>query len=1086
MIAAIFLLAATLAVPVVFSDSEPVKGYLLQKVGDAIGGYVTAKHLELQLFASPKVKLNQLVLKEHEKGRLFLRLEDGDCEFEFRALAIGQVVINQCTLIDPDITLRRGKDGAWSWFIFPETEEDSGMSLVKFAGLKNFGVTNGRITMIDESDPQHPRFIVFSHLEAIMTMKLESHQINVQASVAPPDTGGNPSTLSIDGRIQIPAQVERFSVQHATAKIKASDVELRPILEFFEPGIEFTAQNPEANLQTTLSFFPDQAGYTLVAEELSTRIGELGINGKSSVTGLLSQQPAFLFTATVPKFRIKALTQLIPSPSLPEGIQDALTQYQHGGNVQVEHITVSGPMTDDTDLSVIGKFIVSNGWVNFDSSFPTLQNIHGSVVLNHDELSLNDVSLEYESSKILNARGHIELNELHPSLTLTANAKVLPEDVLKTARRYYEGKQDPPIWLDMQDVEGDADLTLTIGGPLTDPEQLNVHHGELVVRNLGFRPRTYALAVRAISGHMRFNQDHLTIDSFSAEYEGSRILQASGRIEFREPHPMLIMSANANILAKDILKTAHQLDAIKHDPPVWLDLQQVEGHALVDLKIKGPLTEPGELKIDQGELTVQNLGFETPAFPLAVQNLSGEIGLDQDQAEIHVLRGNVGESRTTLQGAVSYGQQDKLKDVRLQSQIELSDLQRMFPEIFQESGLSGGPIDMTMALSGSTELPDIKMSADLTPVKISYPSILQKPAGIQMGLKFDGALMPNHVLNIHQSTLEISPFHLDIKGKFSVGDSRIVDVTLTTGPDNGSRFPVDVVAGQEQLGLRHMMANVSIKGSGKDWMAWKTSGIIDLNKQSSIAAQTSTDPNKTGRVQWTQEDNKATLHVRTQDFPMEAIIPKENSKEPKITGNLTMDISLETALSYSQPLTQAMLGKGEFQIRDGHVVQSPVISRILGLLNLPNLLMGKVNLAKEGVPFNALTGTFTVTNGRVTSNNLLLNSPVIKMTAAGNYDLPTDQLDFIVAVSPFGEYSNLLKSIPLFGRLLKGERKGLTTALFEVKGSREKPDVTYQPLKSFTEGLQGVAQFAVDVLKNTITLPKDLITEPEEENVSSQ
>ena len=178
------------------------------------------------------------------------------------------------------------------------------------------------------------------------------------------------------------------------------------------------------------------------------------------------------------------------------------------------------------------------------------------------------------------------------------------------------------------------------------------------------------------------------------------------------------------------------------------------------------------------------------------------------------------------------------------------------------------------------------------------------------------------------------------------------------------------------------------------------------------------------------------------------------------------------------------MGKGEFQIRDGYIVQSPVISRILGLLNLPNLLMGKVDLAKEGVPFNSLTGTFTMTNGLVNSNNLLLNSPVIKMTAAGHYDAPEDQLDFIFAVSPFGEYSNLLKSIPLFGRLLKGERKGLTTALFEVKGSRTEPQVTYQPLKSFTEGLQGFAQFAVDVLKNTITLPKDLITEPEEENVS--
>ncbi|MDH3505369.1 MAG: hypothetical protein OEM58_12690, partial [Nitrospirota bacterium] len=64
-----------------------------------------------------------------------------------------------------------------------------------------------------------------------------------------------------------------------------------------------------------------------------------------------------------------------------------------------------------------------------------------------------------------------------------------------------------------------------------------------------------------------------------------------------------------------------------------------------------------------------------------------------------------------------------------------------------------------------------------------------------------------------------------------------------------------------------------------------------------------------------------------------------------------------------------------------------------------------------------------------------------------------------------------LKDIPLFGSLMKGERKGLMTALFEVKGPRTKPDITYLPLESFTGGLKGLAQFAVDVLKNVVTLP---------------
>jgi hypothetical protein len=80
------------------------------------------------------------------------------------------------------------------------------------------------------------------------------------------------------------------------------------------------------------------------------------------------------------------------------------------------------------------------------------------------------------------------------------------------------------------------------------------------------------------------------------------------------------------------------------------------------------------------------------------------------------------------------------------------------------------------------------------------------------------------------------------------------------------------------------------------------------------------------------------------------------------------------------------------------------------------------------------------------------------------------------AVSPFGSYSQFLKTIPLFGRLFAGDRKGLATALFSVKGSIADPEVTYLPMKSFATGLTGLAQLAFDILKNTVMLPIDLIT----------
>ena len=160
--------------------------------------------------------------------------------------------------------------------------------------------------------------------------------------------------------------------------------------------------------------------------------------------------------------------------------------------------------------------------------------------------------------------------------------------------------------------------------------------------------------------------------------------------------------------------------------------------------------------------------------------------------------------------------------------------------------------------------------------------------------------------------------------------------------------------------------------------------------------------------------------------------------------------------------------------------QERAIWKIISILNLPAVLQGKVDLEKDGLPYSKITATVLVRNGLFETENLIIDSPIVKITAAGNYDLPTDQIDMVWAVSPFGSYSQFLKTIPLFGRLFAGDRKGLATALFSVKGSIAGSRGDILPMKSFATGLTGLAQLAFDILKNTVMLPIDLMTPDEE------
>jgi hypothetical protein len=167
-------------------------------------------------------------------------------------------------------------------------------------------------------------------------------------------------------------------------------------------------------------------------------------------------------------------------------------------------------------------------------------------------------------------------------------------------------------------------------------------------------------------------------------------------------------------------------------------------------------------------------------------------------------------------------------------------------------------------------------------------------------------------------------------------------------------------------------------------------------------------------------------------------------------------------------------------IEDGRIFHVPVLAKLLAIMNLPALLKGKIDLTKAGMPVDRLKAVFSVEDGIIKIREFLLDSPILKISGTGRYDYIEDQFDAVLVTSPLGQYSALLKSIPLFGKLFAGERQGFDTAIFEVKGSAKDPNVVYLPAESLMAGVKGTAQLAVDLLVNAITLPKEAFSMAED------
>jgi uncharacterized protein YhdP len=149
--------------------------------------------------------------------------------------------------------------------------------------------------------------------------------------------------------------------------------------------------------------------------------------------------------------------------------------------------------------------------------------------------------------------------------------------------------------------------------------------------------------------------------------------------------------------------------------------------------------------------------------------------------------------------------------------------------------------------------------------------------------------------------------------------------------------------------------------------------------------------------------------------------------------------------------------------------------KVFGLLNLPSLLAGKVDFSNRGMPFDCLSAHLMLKNGHAQVDRYVVDSPIIKMTAAGEYDLPSNSANMVMAVSPLGSYSDLIEKLPVFGKLFIGDRQELVTAFYEVKGPLEDPRVRLLPIKSVASGMGTVAEMALDIMKNVFLLPKELL-----------
>src|SRR5439155_702488 len=392
---------------------------------------------------------------------------------------------------------------------------------------------------------------------------------------------------------------------------------------------------------------------------------------------------------------------------------------------------------------------------------------------------------------------------------------------------------------------------------------------------------------------------------------------------------------------------------------------------------------------------------------------------------------------------------------------------------------------------------------DMRQAGLTHAVGVRKPIGVPGAVEFDLLWDPGRSLKVRRLMAEIPPLRVHTKGLLTLSKPGRFELDVKVPPFSFKALPKGLLASKTSPATGTFQTSFVATGTLDNWRAVKLNGqaevtqlglrleglrapIEDLNLHATfvddrIAIDRGTLKISDSRINATGDIRgwrgvpriQATLESPSLDL---ALLIPEGERSPvriameAIGGNakLAATVSVKSGRYRGIPFDEI---QATVTGADGVLVVDPITGR-MGM----GTIAGQATVSEQGMSCYCMSGRVVVKNGIAEIQDYRLDSQILKITAAGRYDIPNDNYDMTMVVTPFGSSETLLQSIPLFGKLFAGEREGFSTAFFEIDGPLTDPKVTWIPSKSLESGVTGTAKLAFDFMKNVIMFPKEVIS----------
>ena len=155
-------------------------------------------------------------------------------------------------------------------------------------------------------------------------------------------------------------------------------------------------------------------------------------------------------------------------------------------------------------------------------------------------------------------------------------------------------------------------------------------------------------------------------------------------------------------------------------------------------------------------------------------------------------------------------------------------------------------------------------------------------------------------------------------------------------------------------------------------------------------------------------------------------------------------------------LVRDLHGDVAFRAEKGRIYKLNLLSKILALLNVTQLFLGKVpDLAHDGFAYNSLVIKGTLSDGKLKIGEAVLDGSSMNIAGQGEIDVRSEKMEIVALASPLKTIDTILRMIPVVRYIMGGS---LVSVAVEAKGDLDDPTVSILSPSAVVKGLLGVVE----------------------------